>query len=84
MGRIYLDPDSNVVAECYAVIYAPQRKRGRFPTDCVFVKDSEEEAMAAADPAKNIHAARVMGPSRSSEGFMLYYIVEWLDGEREK
>lgn len=79
MSRIRLDPESNVVKEQFAVVYAPRRHRDRFPDTCVQVVDSRAAALAAADPAGKRFAAAVLGPSRSSEGFMLYYLVEWLD-----
>lgn len=67
------------VNECYAVIYAPGRNRKRFPENCVQVKDTEQAARDAADAAKNLFPARVIGPSRSSEGFRLYYLRAWLE-----
>lgn len=79
MSRIKLDPESNIVKELFAVVYAPRRQRGRFPNDCVQVMDSRAAALAAADPSNKRFAAVVLGPSRSSEGFMLYYLVQWLD-----
>lgn len=78
MKGIYLDPDSRVVEERLAVVYAPNRRRGRFPEDCVRVVDSETAALAGADPQQQRYAARVIGPSRSSEGLRLYYLVDWL------
>ena len=81
MARIGLDPESKVVNECYALIYAPRRGRDRFPENCVTVVDSEAAALSNADPAKNLYPARVIGPSRSSEGLRLYYLVCWLDYE---
>jgi len=77
--RIPLDPEGRVVEERFAVIYAPRRARDRFPESCVTLADSADSACAAADPAKNQFPAVVMGPSRSSEGLMLYYLVTWLD-----
>ena len=41
---------NEVVNERYAVIYAPGTKRKRFPENCVYVKDSEQEARAAPPP----------------------------------
>ena len=79
MKGIYIDPDSKVIDEQYAVIYAPRRQRGRFPEDCVRVVASEREALMAADPLNKQYAAKVIGPSRSSEGFRLYYLVCWLN-----
>jgi hypothetical protein len=81
MPRIPLDPETHVVNECCAVIYAPRRARDRFPQSCVTVMDDEASARAAADPSSHRHAAIVLGPSRSSEGQMLYYLVRWLDDE---
>lgn len=68
-----------VVGERYALIYAPQSKRKRFPENCVEVVASEAAALAGANLEKNLHPAVVAGPSRSSEGFRLYYLVRWLD-----
>ncbi|MCU7930260.1 MAG: hypothetical protein KZQ90_05630 [Candidatus Thiodiazotropha sp. (ex Codakia rugifera)] len=72
------DPDSSIVETCYAVIYTPSRRRKRFPENCVTVVTSEEEALAEALQKPDCHAARVLGPSRSSEGFRLYYLIDWL------
>lgn len=77
--RIDLDPDSDVVQEQFAVIYCPRRKRDRFPEGSVEVVSDAEAALAGADPDKNRYAAVVVGPSRSSEGARLYYLVEWLE-----
>lgn len=79
MKGIYLDPDSDLVGEHFAVIYAPRRQRGRFPEECVEIKDSEAAALDEADPSNKRYAARVVGPARSSEGFRLYYLLAWLD-----
>ncbi len=79
-GGLYLDPETRLVGECWAVVHARQAKRKRFPEDCVEVVASEAAARAHADPAAGRHAARVAGPSRSSEGVRLYYLVRWLDG----
>ena len=81
MARIGLDPESKIVSECFALIYAPRRTRDRFPENCVMLVDSEAAALSGADSAKNLYPARVIGPSRSSEGFRLYYLVCWLDGK---
>ncbi len=77
MPNILVDSDSEIVNEHFAVIYAPGRRK-RYPENCVEVFASEEEAVAAADPQKDRVAAVVLGPSRSSEGFRLYYLVRWL------
>jgi hypothetical protein len=74
------DPDSEIVKTCFAVIYTPSRRRKRFPENCVTTVDSADTAIEQAASEENSHPARVMGPSRSSEGFRLYYLLEWLDG----
>lgn len=79
MSRIPIDPDSDVVEEHYAVIYAPRRHRDRFPENCVEIVESEERARAKASPDKKLYAAKVVGPSRSSEGFRLFYLEQWFD-----
>lgn len=74
------DPDSDLVKPCYAVIYTPSRRRQRFPENCVTTVESADVAIARAGSEKDCYPARVVGPSRSSEGFRLYYLLEWLDG----
>lgn len=75
---ITLDPDSSVVEEHYAVVYAPRKSRNRFSEGAVDLAESREDALAQAKPDEHRYAARVVGPSRSSEGLRLYYLVEWL------
>lgn len=72
------DHQTNLVQEHYAVIYTPRKHRSRFPDNCVTVYESAEAAVNAADEARDLYAAKVIGPSRSSEGSMLYYLVHWL------
>lgn len=79
MRGISPDPETNVVQSCYAVVYVPRRSRNRFPANCVEIVSSREEAIAGSNPDAKRYAARVAGPSRSSEGLSLYYLVEWLD-----
>lgn len=76
---IELDPHTNVVSEFYAVVYAPKSSRGRFPENCVKIMETRSLALENALPDQNQYAAKVVGPSRSSEGFRLYYLVHWLD-----
>ena len=78
MQRIIVDPESKSLAERYALVKAANRRRGRFPEGCVTVVESEEAARAGQDAAQNLHAAIVYGPSSSSEGQRLYYLVRWL------
>jgi hypothetical protein len=79
-ASLFTDVESHVVGTSAVVIYSPSgKKRTRFPEGVVEVFGSEEEALAHADPAKGRHAAIASGPSRSSEGFKLFYLVRWLD-----
>ena len=79
MTHVLVDPDSTVASEHFAIVRASRRKRGRYPEACVRIVKSESEARKEADAGRNEHAARVYGPSRSSEGLRLYYLVSWLD-----
>jgi hypothetical protein len=77
IDQLIRDPNVKTTA---ALIYSPNKhRRKRFPDNCVFVKASEEDALNAADVENNLHPAIVCGPSRSSEGFMLYYLMKWLN-----
>ncbi|MEN8177534.1 MAG: hypothetical protein ABFS39_02835 [Pseudomonadota bacterium] len=71
-------PDSAIVKRCFAVIYTPTRRRKRFPENCVTVVPTAEEAIAEAKSTDDTYPAQVMGPSRSSEGLRLYYLIQWL------
>jgi hypothetical protein len=74
------DDRSGIVQARPVVIYSPAgRSRKRYPESCVAQYDSESEALAAARPEQGYHAAIASGPSRSSEGFRLYYLLRWLD-----
>jgi hypothetical protein len=63
----------------FATVYTPSRKRPRFPANCVFIAESEQEALRQADATKHLYPAFVIGPSRSSEGQQLYYLINWLE-----
>ncbi|MDH5517626.1 MAG: hypothetical protein OEY36_07380 [Gammaproteobacteria bacterium] len=77
-GFVPPDPETRVSIERYAVVYVPRRSRKRFSIGCVEVVDSEELARSSADEASNRFPAKVIGPSKSSEGQYIYYLVEWL------
>lgn len=78
--NLFSDVETTLVGTSAVVIYSPSGKnRKRFPEGVVEIYASEDEARAHADPAKNRHAAVASGPSRSSEGFRLFYLVRWLD-----
>jgi hypothetical protein len=72
------DSQTDLVGEHYAVIYSPNRRRQRFPDNCVTLYDNDLAAIEAADETRHLYAAKVIGPSRSSEGSMLYYLAHWL------
>lgn len=78
-GFVPPDPETSVSTYLYAVVYVPRRSRNRFAANCVQIKSSAEQAIADANPENRYFAARVMGPSKSSEGQYLYYLAEWLD-----
>ncbi|MCK5727457.1 MAG: hypothetical protein KAH22_11615 [Thiotrichaceae bacterium] len=77
-GMVPNDPQSSVSNVEYAVVYAPRLKRKRFPSACVEIMADQNEAVKAADPSKNRYAAQVHGPSKSSEGQYIYYLLHWL------
>ncbi|HEC19071.1 MAG TPA: hypothetical protein ENI97_06970 [Gammaproteobacteria bacterium] len=77
-GFVPPDPETNVSAESYAVVYMPGRRRKRFPASCVTLMPSAAEAREQRDETNKRYAARVLGPSKSSEGQMIFYLVEWL------
>ncbi len=66
-----------VVQEHYAVVYAPKKKK-RLSANCLELMPDEAAARAAADPDHHRHPAVVAGPSKSSEGQYLFYLVRWL------
>ncbi len=78
-SRIPIDPGSNIVEEHFGIVFAPRRNRGRFPESTVQIVESEAAARKGASPDNNRFAARLVGPSRSSEGLRLYYLEAWLD-----
>lgn len=79
-GGVYLDAEApHLVQARFAVVNVRRGSRKRFPESCVNLMADAATALAAADPAQNLHAAEVMGPSRSAEGFRMYYLVRWLD-----
>ncbi|MBT3347432.1 MAG: hypothetical protein HOM84_07410 [Thiotrichales bacterium] len=61
-----------------AVIYKPSRRRKRFPDNCVTLMESAKNARKYASENENYVAATILGPARSSEGFMIYYLIDWL------
>ena len=63
----------------FALVKASKRKRvQRFPAGCVVPVGSEEEALRGVTADASQRAALVYGPSPSSEGVRVYYLVRWL------
>ena len=77
-GYVPPDPVEGVSKVQYAVIYAPRAKRHRFSANCVDICASREEAIERSDKQKNLLAGKVLGPSKSSEGQYIFYLIEWL------
>jgi len=90
-GYVPPDPAGGVSDIQYAVVYEPKHKKKtkreskrnnkRFSANCVKIKPSKEEAIAGIDEQSNQYAAKVLGPSKSSEGQFIFYLVEWLNKE---
>lgn len=79
MRGIVKDIQTDVSGEVIALIYSPRQKgRKRYPENCVQIMPDQETALAQADPEKNLYVAKVFGPARSSEGFKMFYLVEWI------
>lgn len=78
-GLVPPDPHGGVSNIEFAVVYVPRRNRNRFSANCVEIKVSAEEALATADNENKKYAAKLLGPSKSSEGQFIYYLVEWLN-----
>ena len=79
MPHVIVDPESRSLDRHFALVRAPRRHRARFPEGCVTLMDAESDARAAADHGRHLHAAEVYGPSVSSEGQRVYYLVRWLE-----
>ncbi|MDH5632046.1 MAG: hypothetical protein OEZ10_03535 [Gammaproteobacteria bacterium] len=77
-GFVPPDPYTSVSTERYGVVYTQRTTRNRFPAANVRIVETEDLARAGAEESGQHYAARVLGPSKSSEGVMIYYLVEWL------
>lgn len=78
-GGVYLDAEvPHLVTHHYGLVRAKRGRRERFPESAVEIVATAEEALARQDPGADLHAAELVGPSRSSEGIRLYYLVRWL------
>lgn len=79
MPQVIIDPESKSLDERFVLIKTPRKDRARYPEGCVTPVKDELEARAGALPERNLHPAIVYGPSKSSEGQRIYYLVRWLD-----
>lgn len=69
-------PRANFAKEQFAVVRIPRVKRDRVPAASVEIVDDLETAIAQSNPDDKFYPAKVVGPARSSEGTMLYYIID--------
>lgn len=80
-GCVPPDPEGGGVSALrFASVHAASGRRRRLPAACVTLHDSAGAAIEDASVHANRRAAEVLGPSKSSEGQYLYYLVRWLDG----
>jgi len=77
-GFVPPDPETGVSQEHYAVVFTPRKSRTRFPAGCVEIVNDGASAVQRAATREKSYAARVLGPSKSSEGQFIYYLMEWL------
>ncbi len=68
-------PRANFATEQFALVRLPRLKRQRVPAASVQIVQDLETAIAQADPDNKFYPAKVIGPARSSEGTMLYYLI---------
>ena len=78
-GFVPVDPETEVSQERFAVVFTPRQTRKRFPAGCVNIVEDAQSAIELASQQDKSYAARVIGPSKSSEGQFIYYLVNWLE-----
>jgi hypothetical protein len=78
MPGILIDPESKSLDHRFAIVKTKRTDRARYPEGCVTVVVDEASALSGADAELGLHPAIVYGPSSSSEGQRLYYLVRWL------
>ena len=78
-GFVPPDPETGVSDARWAVVRVPRRQRRRFAAGLVRVVDDAGTALRQAAAEPGCRAAQVLGPSKSSEGQAIYYLVRWLD-----
>jgi hypothetical protein len=79
LKHVIVDTDSKSLGECFALIKTTRKNRARYPEGCVTTVPDEASAQAGANPSANLHPAVVYGPSPSSEGVRVFFIVRWLE-----
>ncbi len=79
-GMVPPEADSGPSQSCYAAVYMPKFKpsRKRFPASCVEVAEVMQDAIDRCENDEKRFPAQVVGPSKSSEGQFIYYLVRWL------
>lgn len=84
-GFVPPDPLTKVSTIQSALVFAPdrhstaKRKNKRFSANCVFIKNSEQQAYDEANADNSYYAAKVLGPSKSTEGHFIYYLDRWIE-----
>lgn len=78
MPQLLIDPESQALGERFVLIRTPRKRGIRFAAGCVTEVADEQAARQGADPEHHLHAALVYGPSLSSEGQRLFYLIRWL------
>lgn len=78
-GMVPPEAESGPSQQCYAAVYMPKFKlsRKRFPASCVEVAEMQDVIDRCENDEKRF-PAQVVGPSKSSEGQFIYYLVRWL------
>ena len=78
-GYVPVDPETKVSQEHFAVVHTQRPSRKRFPAGCVDIVEDAQTAVEMASGNEKSYAARIIGPSKSSEGQYIYYLVDWLE-----
>ena len=78
-----LDRQTKTQQMVFAIVYVPKRSRDRFQASCVQLCQDKDEALAKADIEKKWFPAQIYGPSKSSEGVVMYYLSQWFIDPRD-
>ncbi|MEZ5479498.1 MAG: hypothetical protein R3E95_19070 [Thiolinea sp.] len=79
-GLVPPEVDTGPSQPQFACVYLPKFKasRKRFPAACIEVMPDLQAAVQACAEDSKRFPAEVVGPSKSSEGQYIYYLVRWL------